>query len=87
MALNAMPNDLPHSRFGFVVSGRVGNAVVRNAVKRRLRSAIRQRLPTLVPGYDVVVVAYDQAAGATYHDLDAEVGSLLERAGLLAANQ
>ena len=48
--LNAMPNDLNHNRFGFVVSGRVGTAVVRNTVKRRLRSAIRQWLPELASG-------------------------------------
>lgn len=87
LALNAMPNDLNHSRFGFVVSGRVGTAVVRNTVKRRLRSAIRQWLPELASGYDVVVVAYQQAAEATYHELEAELESLLARAGLLPANR
>ena len=84
LALNVMPNNLPHNRFGFVVSGRVGRAVTRNRVKRRLRAAVRSWLPGLAPGYDVVVVAYPSSARAAYHDLEDELGRLFERANLLA---
>lgn len=82
-----MPNNLPHSRFGFVVSGRVGNAVTRNKVKRRLRAAVREWLPAMTPGYDIVIVAYVASAEAAYHELEADVGQLFERANLLAANR
>jgi ribonuclease P protein component len=85
LTLNARPNDLPHSRYGFVVSGRVGNAVVRNRIKRRLREAIRGWLPALAGGYDVVLIAHAPAAQASYHELEAETGKLLRRAGILAA--
>lgn len=85
LALNAMPNDLPHSRVGFVVSGKVGKAAVRNKVKRRLRAAVREWLPAMTPGYDIVIVAYPSSAEAAYHELEVELGHLFERASLLAA--
>ena len=61
-------------RVGFVVSKAVGNAVVRNRVKRRLRHLVRERLSEL-PGSGVVVVRALPTAGAASaselrHDLD-----------------
>lgn len=83
LTLNVMANNLSHNRFGFVVSRRVGNAVTRNRVKRRLRAAVQARRTTLSGGYDVVIVAHPPAADASFHDLDARLKALLEKAGLL----
>lgn len=71
-----------HTRFGLVVSGAVGNAVVRNRVKRRLREILRG-----VPvhqGWDVVLSARPEAASADYHTLERVVTGLLRQAELLA---
>ncbi|MEX0775896.1 MAG: ribonuclease P protein component [Phycisphaeraceae bacterium] len=51
-----LSNDLPMSRLGLTVPGRVGTNVVRNRVKRLLREAFRLRQHELPAGYDVVVV-------------------------------
>jgi len=83
LALHALQNGLPHSRFGFVVGGRVGKAVVRNRVRRRLREAVRARLGCIAPGHDVMIIARAGAAEATYHELAEVVAALLARAGLL----
>jgi ribonuclease P protein component len=64
---------------GFVVSKAVGNAVVRNKVRRRLRSAVRGYLPTLPGGSLLVVRAHPQAAAARQADLAAELDLVMGR--------
>jgi len=51
----ARPNDLGHPRLGLAVGRRVGNAVVRNRIKRRLREAFRLSADDLPAGYDLVI--------------------------------
>ncbi|MFE9203996.1 ribonuclease P protein component [Micromonospora sp. NPDC007230] len=67
------------SRAGFVVSKAVGNAVVRNKVRRRLRHLVRERLTDLPAGATLVVRALPQAADVSYArlgaDLDAAVAA------------
>src|SRR5262249_7392825 len=60
-------------RVGFVVSKAVGKAVVRNKVRRRLRSVMRGYLPALPGGSLLVVRAHPQAAAARQADLAAEL--------------
>ncbi|MCK9930080.1 ribonuclease P protein component [Frankia sp. Mgl5] len=56
-------------RAGFVVGRRVGNAVVRNRVRRRLREQTRSRLSLLPPGTAVLIRALPDAAGSSSADL------------------
>ncbi|HLZ22735.1 MAG TPA: ribonuclease P protein component [Ktedonobacterales bacterium] len=72
----------PPTRIGFSVSKRVGNAVIRNRVKRRLREAARHMLTDLLPGWDIVLGARSAAAAADYATLDTTVRELLARARL-----
>jgi len=55
-----------------VVSRRVGSAVVRNRIKRRLREIFRHQLPFLKPGLWLVVTAKVPAASATWETLHSE---------------
>lgn len=50
-----LPNKLGHSRLGVTLSRKVGNAVVRNQARRRMRDIFRKRRDLLAAGYDVVV--------------------------------
>lgn len=83
LLLSVMPNGLAVSRFGFVVSGRVGGAVTRNRVKRRLRAIIHTRLTRITTGVDVVVVAHPPMAQASFAQIEAALERLLTSAGLL----
>jgi ribonuclease P protein component len=72
----ALPNGLTHARVGFTVSSKVGNAVVRNRVRRRLRELYRKRRQALPKGLDVVVIAKRAAAEADSAQLGAELEQL-----------
>lgn len=68
-----------HARAGFVVSKAVGNAVVRNRVRRRLRHLVAARLDRLPAGSVLVVRALPAAAGADSAQLGRELDAALER--------
>lgn len=81
VVVRALPNGLLLSRCGFSVSKRVGKAVVRNRVKRRLREILR-RTP-LRAGWDIVFIARPAAAAADYASIRKAIEMLLTRAHLL----
>ncbi len=81
VVMKALPNGLTFSRYGFSVGRRVGGAVVRNRVKRRLREILR--LLPLEPGWDIIFIARSNAASAGFAGLKKAVHGLLSRAGLL----
>ena len=83
IVLCALPNGLARSRFGFSVSRRVGNAVVRNRLKRRLREIVRLQREGLAVGWDVVLIARPPIARADYREIERVVGRLLRQAGLV----
>ena len=68
-------------RFGFAVSRRLGGAVQRNRIRRRLRAAARQlNADGECAGLDVVVIARQGAAEAEFVELDATLRRLVRRA-------
>ena len=81
VVVKTVTNEIDITRYGFVVSRRVGNAVVRNRVKRRLREILRDA--TLKPGWDIVIIARTPAAQADYHELENSVHETLHRAGII----
>lgn len=80
-AVHAFPRESGDSRLGLSVSKKVGNAVVRNSVKRRLREIFRSRVSEVRDGWDFVISARPAAAGAEYRELDTELGKALKRLG------
>ena len=70
-------------RVGFVTSRRVGGAVVRNRVRRRLREIVRQHQHKLRDGFWIVLVARRDAADASYRALQDEWLRLAKRASIL----
>jgi ribonuclease P protein component len=70
-------------RAGFVTSRRLGGAVVRNRVRRRLREIVRQHQHELREGFWIVLVARRDAAKANYQQLEHEWLRLARRASIL----
>jgi ribonuclease P protein component len=82
VVLCALPNELEHSRFGFAASKRIGKAVVRNRVRRRMREAVRLRFAEIDEGWDMVFIARSATAGSNYAELSGAVENLLMSANL-----
>ena len=81
LVLRNLPNELEHNRYGFVTSKRLGGAVVRNRVRRRLREAVRS-LPVRA-GWDVVISAKVPAARSDFHALKEAVAEQFASASML----
>lgn len=79
LVLHAAPNGLDHARLGLTVSRKVGGAVVRNRLRRRLRAAYRTNRDRFPAGYDVVIGAKPTAATAPYRELLADLLAALPR--------
>jgi ribonuclease P protein component len=67
-----------HARVGLVVSKAVGNAVIRNRVKRRLRHLLREQLGQLPAGAVLVIRALPRAGSASSAELRADLERCLE---------
>ncbi len=83
MVLYARKNRLGANRVGITTGKKLGHAVVRNRVRRRLREVYRLNEEKFQPGWDIVVVARSKAITAKFSDLSAGYLSLAKKAGLL----
>ncbi len=72
-------NELGHLRLGLSTGRRLGGAVVRNRVRRRLREAMRAAERRPPGGYDILLVCRPQSATATYAQLTEALDRLLQR--------
>jgi len=61
-----LPNESGRARVGLTVSNKVGNSVVRNKIRRRLRELYRKRQLMMPKGIDLVLIARTSAAEADF---------------------
>jgi ribonuclease P protein component len=71
------PNHLPETRFGFSIKKALGNAVVRNRMRRRLREMVRERRQEIPAGWDIVIHPKSSVAKAEFSALATDLLRLL----------
>ena len=76
LAVFVSDNELGRPRVGLAVSRKLGNAVVRNRIKRRLRELVRPLVTRATSGRDVVIVARARAGDAEFARLRQEIEML-----------
>lgn len=83
LVLYVRKNRTACNRVGVTVSKKLGKAVVRNRVRRRLREVYRLHESRFLPGWDIVVVARHRAITASFSDLTKAYLSLAKKSGIL----
>jgi len=87
MVVYCRKNGKGLNRVGYTVSVKLGHAVVRNRVRRRLREIYRLNSPSLKAGYDIIIVARTRCVGGVYARMDAAFLSACGKLGLLSEVQ
>ncbi len=80
-------NELDRTRYGVSTARRLGSAVVRNRVRRRLKSVLRGLDGSVERGWDVLLVARPQSAAATQAELAEAIERLLRGGGLMEGTE
>ena len=83
LVIYARKNRTSTNRVGITVSKKLGHAVVRNRIRRRLREVYRLNEHRFQPGWDIVVVARTRAIHAGFAELTAAYLALAKKAGIL----
>ena len=83
LVLYARKNHTQKNRVGLTVGKKLGHAVVRNRVRRRLREVYRLNEDRFLPGWDIVVVARSRCIGASFPQLQNAYLQLAAKAGIL----
>ncbi len=73
------------TRVGFAAGKKLGKAVIRNRIKRRIKETVRLLWPRVRPGFLIIVIARQAAKDMVFTQLQARVAELFERAGVLKA--
>ena len=80
-------NGKKENRLGLTVSTKLGGAVQRNRIRRRLKEIYRLNEDKLKPGYDVVIVARTKSGTAPFSELEASMLSLLRKLDMIAGER
>ncbi|MFN8983768.1 MAG: ribonuclease P protein component, partial [Alphaproteobacteria bacterium] len=83
LVLQALAVPEPSLRLGFTVTKKIGNAVIRNRARRRLKEAARLTLPGMaLSGWDLVLIGRDATAERPFPLLIEDLRAALRQAGV-----
>lgn len=86
LVLMVQHSDQPFTRVGVIAGKGVGKAVQRNRAKRLLREAFRMIYPSVLHGYDVLLIARKKLLDTKFSEIKEVINSLLSGADLLQTN-
>ena len=76
-------NGMGVSRFAVVASKKVGNAVTRNRIRRRIKACLQESWQSVKPGWDLIFYSRTPVNEANYQEINKAIKHLLEKAGVL----
>ncbi len=76
-------NGLENSRIGFSITKKVGNSVVRNKIRRRMKEVCRLNFDNIKVGYDIIFIPKKNVVDITYLELESAMLHLLKKGNLL----
>lgn len=76
-------NNLNYSRFGYSITKKIGNSVVRNKVRRRMQEIVRLNFDGIKSGYDIVVIPKKNTVDIKYKELERAMLHLFKMSRLL----
>lgn len=85
VAVYVLKSGREASRVGITVSTKRGNAVVRSRTRRIIREALRELMPSVIPGRILIVVARQGAVGKKSTQISGELSLIFKKAGLLVS--
>lgn len=72
-------SDLQIARFGIAVGKKLGNAVARNKIKRRMRNILMNQKKLFSKGYDYIIIMKEKTKEATFVELETKLLELLSK--------
>lgn len=76
-------NGLENSRVGFTITKKIGNSVVRNKIRRRMKEIYRLNLYRIKDGYDLVFIPKKNVIDISYKELESAMIHILKISGTL----
>ncbi|MBZ2175698.1 ribonuclease P protein component [Schnuerera sp. xch1] len=83
LIMYARRNGLDYSRIGFTVTKKIGNSVVRNRVKRRMKEIFRKNFDNIKGKYDIILIPKKNVVNIKYSDLESAMLHILKLANIL----
>ena len=83
VVLYVLPNRLHFNRLGITVSKKIGTAVTRNRIRRRIKEIYRLTENNIKEGYDLCFVARSRAVKADFESLQSSMTFLFKKSGLI----
>ena len=83
LVLYVKKNELGHNRVGYSITKKVGNSVVRNKIRRRMKEIYRLNFHKLKGDYDIIIIPKKNVVNISYRELESAMLHILQLAGIL----